>query len=291
MLHTIENEFLKCSIESKGAEIRSLRDKTTGEEYIWQINESIWGSSSPILFPAIGNIKNDKVIFDGKEYAMTKHGIIRNNDQLIFKQLNDSSCSFTLNSSDETLVLYPFDFSFTVEFTLNEKILKMEYKIENESSVPMHFSCGGHTAYACSLNETTQLADYVIEFPIQQNLKTRTLGSSGLLSNNEKEILIENGMLSLSNELFNEDALIFTPIDFDWVRLRKKNKEKGVIVRFPDYPNLALWSKPGADFVCIEPWLGLPDSEDEFLYLTDKTTYKSIMSGSIFKIAIETEIE
>lgn len=291
MLHTIENKFLKCTIESNGAEIRSLKNKSTGEDYIWEIDDSIWGSSSPVLFPAIGNIKEEKIVFEGKEYAMTKHGIIRNNDQLKFKQLKDSSCSFTLNSSEKTLLQYPFDFSFTVEYTLIEKTLKLDFIIENKGSVPMHFSCGGHTAYACPLNKDIQLSDYVIEFPIQKDLKTRRLGLAGLLSDNDKEVILENGTLSLSNNLFNEDALIFTEIDFDWVRLRKRDREKGVIVRFSGYPNLALWSKPGADFVCIEPWLGLPDSENESLDLTKKSTYKSILPKEKFTIGIETEIE
>ncbi|AWH72945.1 hypothetical protein DCS32_01830 [Dokdonia sp. Dokd-P16] len=60
MLHTIQNENLICTITSKGAEIRSLINKETGEEYIWQIDPSVWGSSSPVLFPAIGNVKENK---------------------------------------------------------------------------------------------------------------------------------------------------------------------------------------------------------------------------------------
>lgn len=291
MLHTIENDQLICSIESNGAEIRSLVNKETGQDYIWQINDSIWGSSSPVLFPAIGNIKENKIVYKGKEYAMFKHGIIRNNDQLLYRQESDKSCSFTLNSSEQTLDKYPFQFSFTVIYTLSGRILKMEYLIENKSSDSMSFSCGGHTAYACPLNERTELSDYVIEFPIQHNLKTRKLGPSGLLSNNEKEIMMENGILQLSDTLFNEDALIFEDIDFDWVRLRKKNELKGVIVRFTGYPNLALWSKPLADYVCIEPWLGLPDSESESTDMTEKTTYKTIPPNALFSITIETEVE
>ncbi|WP_107038168.1 aldose 1-epimerase family protein [Brumimicrobium mesophilum] len=291
MLHTIENEHLKCTIESNGAEIRSLKDKNTGEEYIWQINASVWGSSSPVLFPAIGNIKAGKILYKEKEYAMTKHGIIRNNGQLVFIKKSSSCCSFTLISSEKTLEKYPFDFCFTVEYSLIGKRLKMQYHIENKSNVPMQFSCGGHTAYACPIDENVKLSNYVIEFPVQKNLISRKLGPSGLLSNNEKEISIENGILQLTDTLFNEDALIFANIDFDWVRLRKMHEEKGVIVRFTGYPNLALWSKPAADYVCVEPWLGLPDNENESLELTKKSTYKSIDPNTKFSIAIETEIE
>lgn len=291
MLHTIENEKLICIIESNGAEIRSLKNKATGEEYIWQIDNSIWGSSSPVLFPAIGKIKEDKVVFNGKEYLMPKHGIIRNNNQLSFEQNGVSKCAFTLTSSEETLKQYPFKFSFSVEFMLIEKRLIMTYKVENRDSTPMHFACGGHTAYACPLSENIKLSDYVIEFPTSLSLKATTLGASGLLSHNKREIESNEEILPLSDTLFDEDALVFSNIECDWVRLRKKSEKKGIVVRFTDYPHLALWSKPSADYVCIEPWLGLPDGDDESIDLTQKPSYKTIEPDSKFSIVIETEIE
>ncbi len=291
MLHTIQNEHFICEIESIGAEIRSLKNKITEEEYIWQIVESVWGSSSPVLFPAIGKIKEDKIVYEGQDFAMPKHGIIRNNEDLIFKQLGNSSCVFTLNNSEKTLLQYPFKFSFSVEFTLIENRLIMNYIVENQDDIPMHFACGGHTAYACTLCEKVSLSDYVVEFPTKFDFIARTLGSSGLLSNKKRNIKHQEKLLHLSETLFNEDALIFENIDFDWVRLRKKDEKKGIVVRFSGYPNLALWAKPGADYVCIEPWLGLPDSEDESTDLTQKSTYKSIAPSTTFSIAIETEIE
>jgi len=291
MLHTISNDSLTCSIESNGAEIRSLKSKSTGQEYIWQINESIWGSSSPVLFPSIGKIKDDKIVYSNKEYAMPKHGIIRYNNQLAYKQHGISKCAFTLKSSAKTLEQYPFKFQFSVEYELIDRRLIMTYKIENRDSVPMHFACGGHTAYYCPLNKITQLSDYVIEFPAQFDFIADTLGSSGLLSHHKRKIDSTGEILSLTNSLFNDDALIFSEFDFNWVRLRKKNEIKGIIVRFTDYPHLALWSKPGADYVCIEPWLGLPDRENESNDITQKPSYKTIKSNSMFSIAIETEIE
>lgn len=291
MLHTIENEKLICTIESTGAEIRSLKHKESGEEYIWQIDQSIWGSSSPVLFPAIGKIKASKVTFNGKDYALPKHGIIRNNELLSFEQQGMSKGVFNLRSSDKTLQQYPFKFSFSVDFTLIDQRLVMAYSIENLDTVPMHFACGGHTAYACPLSENVSLSDYVIEFPSPLTLNSNTLGASGLLSHHRRRVESTEGILPLSETIFDEDALIFTDIPYDWVRLRKKNEKKGIIVRFKDYPNLALWSKPLADYVCIEPWLGLPDREDESLDLTLKSTYKTIAPGNKFSIAIETEIE
>jgi galactose mutarotase-like enzyme len=291
MLQTIENEYLICTIESVGAEIRSLKDKATGKEHIWQIDPSVWGSSSPVLFPAIGKIKEDKIVYNGADYAMPKHGIIRNNEQLVFEQLSESACIFTLTSSDKTLTQYPYKFTFSVEFTLIEKRLIMNHIVENQDVVPISFACGGHTAYALPLNDNTHLSDYVVEFPAELELIASTLGESGLLSNRKRKIETNGQLLSLSDTLFNEDALILENIECDWIRLRKKTEEKGVLVKFSDYPHLALWAKPGADYVCLEPWLGLPDHEDESIDITQKSTYKTIEPNTTFSIAIETEVE
>ncbi len=291
MLHTIENEKLICIIESNGAEIRSLKNKETGEEYIWQIDESVWGSSSPVLFPAIGKIKGNEILYKEEAFAMPKHGFIRNNDTLSFERKGIANCAFSLTSSAETLKKYPFKFSFSVEYSLVDNRLIMNYNIENQDDVTMHFACGGHTAYACPLNENTKLSDYVIEFPTQFELSASTLGASGLLSNRKRKVESEGKTLPLSDNIFNEDALVFENIACDWVRLRKKSENKGIIVRFKDYPHLALWSKPCADYVCIEPWLGLPDSEEESMDITQKTSYKTIEPATKFLIAIETEIE
>ncbi len=291
MLHTIENDHLICSISSNGAEIRSLKHKATGKEYIWQIDSEVWGSSSPVLFPAIGKIKEDKVLHRGKAYLMPKHGIIRHNDTLHFEQQSATQCTFTLVSSEETLAQYPYEFLFTIAFELKEQRLIVTYHIENKDSEPMPFACGGHTAYACPLNQDTALSDYVIEFPRTVDLKADTLGSSGLLSHHKRHIESKNGVLPLSETLFNDDALIFSNIDYNWVRLRKKEDKKGVVVRFKGYPHLALWSKPAADYVCIEPWLGLPDGEEESIEITQKSTLKTLDPNTSFSIAIETEIE
>jgi len=291
MLHTIENKNLICTIDSNGAEIRSLTDKATGTEYIWQINQSVWGSSSPVLFPAIGKIKENKVTFNGKTYAMPKHGIVRNNNSLSFESKGVSKCAFKLTNSQKTLEQYPFKFSFTVEFELIEKRLIMTYIVENTDSVPMPFACGGHTAYSCPIGKGLTLSDYVVEFPSQHTLNAMILGPSGLLSQKLRKIETNKNVLPLSNTLFNDDALIFSDVKYNWVRLRKKNQKKGVVVRFKNYPHLALWSKPFADYVCIEPWLGLPDLENESIDLAQKSSYKTIEPDTTFSISIETEIE
>ena len=291
MVHYIENDKLICGIESVGAEIRSLIDKETGQEYIWQIDNSIWGSSSPVLFPAIGTIKSNNISYKGVSYAMPKHGMVRNNKRLLFKQISKDRCRFTLISSEETKKQYPFDFRFDIIYELIDNRLVMKFEVENKDEVPMPFVCGGHTAYACPVVKNTLFSDFVIELPTKDSLVSATLGASGLLSNRKRIVTQTNGTIALSKSLFSEDALIFANIDFEWVRLRHKKSTKGVVVRFRGYPHLALWTKQQGDFICIEPWLGLPDGEDEPEDITQKSTFKKLLPKRKFSISIDTEIE
>ncbi len=290
MLHYIENEYLICTIESQGAEIRSLKDKQSGKEYIWQIREEVWASSSPVLFPAIGSIKEGKWRYKGVDYAMPKHGIIRHNDDLVFEQTAPEACHFSLAASDKTRMQYPFNFHFKVEYVLEDRKLKMLYHIQNLGEEPMPFICGGHTAYACPLDEETSLSDYVIDFPGKEELLAETLAASGYLDYKQRRFALENGALRLSDQLFDEDALIFVNVGVNRVSLRKAGESKGLEVHFKGYPHLALWSKPGADYVCIEPWLGLPDREDESIEALQKTTMRILEPRGLFTIGVETVV-
>ncbi|TVZ53359.1 aldose 1-epimerase family protein [Dokdonia sp. Hel_I_53] len=290
-MYSIENDFLTCDISPDGAEIRSLKSKQTGKESIWQVDPTVWRSSSPILFPAIGTIKGDKILYKGVSYDMPKHGIVRDNKNLTFHKKTGESCSFMLSNSQRTLKQYPFAFFFKVTYTLEKHCLQMTYEIHNLDSVDLYFTCGGHTAYACPITSTKKLSDYVIEIPTKKPLKSHMLDPSGLLTSKFRDIEYKNGFLSLSATLFNEDALIFSDIDYNWVRLREKSRKKGIVVHFEGYPNLALWSKPKADYICIEPWLGLPDHINESLDITQKESYKALAPNESYKITIETKIE
>ena len=77
----IKSDFLKARITKKGAEICSIQNKE-GDEYMWNADPDIWSSYAPVLFPLIGALKNGKYAFEGKEYAIPKHGFIRNNKNL-----------------------------------------------------------------------------------------------------------------------------------------------------------------------------------------------------------------
>lgn len=47
---TISNEHLQVKISTKGAEVQSIQDIKTQQEYIWKGDEKWWSGHSPYSF-------------------------------------------------------------------------------------------------------------------------------------------------------------------------------------------------------------------------------------------------
>ncbi len=291
MLHRIENKQLKAEIDTNGAELRSLIDKVSGQEYIWPMNPAVWASSSPLLFPAVGTVKEACVLHQGESYALPKHGIIRHNEGLQFKQMSEHHLIASLASTKASKALYPFDFQFAVHYELLERKLIIRFEIENSSAERLFFNLGGHTAYYCPLKQA-KLSDYKLHFPGKTKLVSETIDkSSMLLGYQQREFMLQHETLALSESLFNEDALIFANIGLDEVFLTGPEGFTGLRLKFKGFPYLALWAKPGADYLCIEPWLGLPDRVDAPLEISQKKNYRGLAPGNKMEYSIETCID
>ena len=89
------------------------------------------------------------------------------------------------------------------------------------------------------------------------------LQSNGIgISRKRHELLVNTDILRLSTNLFDVDALIFRGLKSRAVTLRSKRSKKSVRVEFPSFACLGIWSKPGASYVCVEPWYGIDDFSD-----------------------------
>ena len=63
----------------------------------------------------------------------------------------------------------------------------------------------------------------------------------------------------LDYSLFEKDALIFKELQSKAITILD-NKNPLLRVQFNDFPNLGIWTKSNAPFLCIEPWLGYSDT-------------------------------
>lgn len=260
--YSIENEYLKITVKETGAELCSILNKENNKEYIWQADPKIWGSHAPNLFPIIGVIKDGKYFYEGKEFSVPKHGFIRHNEHIRLKEKSEHQLVFELLYSEETLEMYPFKFDFRIAFTLNGKNIEIGYYIINLDSKPIYYSVGGHPAFNILIFENEKIEDYYLEFDKKMNLNTYLLNDDGLVSSKTRNVLKNDNKIQLTNHIFDNDALIFKNIRSKKVDLMSKRNGKILSVSYKDFKNLGIWAKPGAPYVCIEPWLGIADIED-----------------------------
>lgn len=268
--YSLENEFLKIKVQETGAELCSIINKQNNLEYIWQADPEIWGSHAPNLFPVIGGLKEGKYNFEGADYEMPRHGFIRHNQKIRLKEKSKHQLVFELVYSEETLKIYPFKFDFRIAFTLNGKSVEISHLIINLDSKPMYFSLGGHPAFNIQLFNGEKISDYYLNFHNKMTLDTYLLNEEGLVSSKTNNVLTNDSKLGLTKHLFDNDALIFKNIKSKKVDLVSEKNGKILTMEYLDFKNLGVWAKPGAPYVCIEPWLGIADIEDTDQNLKNK---------------------
>lgn len=256
------NGSITVKISELGAELKSL--KKEGYENMWQGDPQVWSGTSPVLFPMLCALKDNKYILNGEEYNLPKHGFARNK-MFEVEKATDCSATFLLKDDAETIKMYPFRFEFRVIYTLIDDSLRVEYNVKNLNDTTMYFSVGAHEAYTTPEG----IEDYDIIFPQKENFVSVLL-NGGLLQNNTMLIAKNTNILPLYDKYFILDTLIFRDLKSKSCILRNRKTEREIKVEFPDCDYLAFWHKPSAPYLCIEPWSGVPDSENSNYDITKK---------------------
>lgn len=280
MFHTIHSDFLQVSIKQVGMELCSIKNKQTGTEYVWQGNPRYWTGQAPILFPIIGSLKHKKTVINGQQYAIPKHGILRNSTKTKLIHGDTDTVIFQFHWDDETLLLYPFKFVFEVAFQLKGKELEVSHTIRNQGNEEMPYNLGGHPAFNCPAKEGEEYNDYYIEFQYPENEVTWLLGSTGLISDQSKPMLENSSAIRLHGSLFDRDALIFRTLKSNYATLKSDVSGDILRVDFHEFPYLGIWAKPNAPFVCIEPWHGIADHESTSGNFLSKEKLRFLEAGS-----------
>ena len=278
----LENDELKVSLSSKGAELMSIIDKKDQTEYIWQGNPEYWGYHAPHLFPVVGGLNQNSLSVDGNLYPLSRHGFARTST---FRRIESApqQAIFELRYSKETLAAYPYKFEFQVIYFLVNRSLKVVYKVINLDSKDIYFSVGAHPGFNVPFNNETSFEDYYIEFQIDEHLESHQLAANGLFNNERVSVLTEDKKLDLTYDLFKKDALVFKNIQSRSVILKSEKSTKQVKIDFPNFNYLGLWSKSKAPFICIEPWLGCADADGNQLDISKKEAIQQLKHGHVFE--------
>lgn len=280
MLHSITRGKLSASITTLGAELQSLKNTATGEEYIWQGDANYWQDRAPILFPIIGRLKEGQYRFNDQTYQLSKHGFARTADFCI-EQHDPHALSLSLRANDQTKRCYPFDFVLLVTFSLTSDGLTVAYQVTNVGNTVMYFTLGSHPALRLPLDDGA-LSDYFIAFSQKETLDCYFLDNDLLCEKPTKAYLNNESIIPISESLFDQDALIFKNIQSHQIHLKHRHKGLRLTMDTGGAPHFGLWSKPNAPFICFEPWYSHDDPSATSGHLTEKPGMMTLKPGAMF---------
>lgn len=291
-METLSNSILTVQIAEHGAELQSI--KKDGKEYLWQGDAKFWGRRSPVLFPIVGRVWNNKYRHAGNTYEIGQHGFARDMD---FKLTNkeDKGAVYWLESTPDTLGKFPFPFRLLVGYLLEENKITVKWRVENLGAMDMYFQIGAHPAfYFPEFDAATKDRGFFV-FDRKSDLEYIMPTEKGCVSP-ERHVLKLNkeGLMPIDIHTFDCDTYIFDNKQLKKITLLDKKKKPHISLEF-NSPLVALWSPtkthPDCPFVCIEPWYGRCDSVGYSGELKDREWIQKLEPKETFDVEYKIIIE
>ena len=289
MDYILENEYLKVTVTTWGAQVKSVIRKCDGAEHIWQADPAVWGYHAPILFPFCGKLKEGKFEAKGKVYQFpSQHGFARTATHRFVRQ-NDTQIVLELTESEETLAIWPWRFRLVSTFTLEKDTLHHTLTVENRDNEPISFGIGYHPAFAIPFDSQHTIEDYELRFSHLESPICATTAPAGLvgrevyyLGSNIRSIPITAGM-------FDRDSHCMLNLVSHTLGLYEKGTGRGVVCNIENFPYCLIWSKPGVPrFICIEPWNSLPGYADGSCLWSEKPAAATLQPGENWSTTLST---
>ena len=254
----ISSNTLLAEIDPLGAELVRLTTRG-GHELLWDGDAAFWTGHAPILFPIVGMLNQGRYRLNGDIFAMPKHGFARSS---LFELVDcsDDGVTLSIKDSEATRAIYPFAFRLDVNFEIAGSALSVTARVTNRNAQPMPVSFGFHPALRWPLPFGAARSDHRLIFSSDEPAPVRRINSAGLLDVSAHASPVVGRTMWLRDELFVDDAIIFD-------RLQSNALSYGadgfpaIVLTFANLPDLGIWTKPGAGFICLEPWQGYNDPQ------------------------------
>ncbi len=277
MITELKNSFLTVKISTMGAEMKSIQT-SDGKEHLHQ-PDNFWQGQAPVLFPICGSPAEGKITVAGKDYPMKSHGFARFSEFDI-KEKTETSVIFVLNSNSETKLSYPYDFELYITYTLLDNSIDIGYEVINKSTGKMFFSIGSHDGYLCPGG----LGNYEIHFEKNESKKP-IIYETGLVPEENLSTCDGHSVLALTDRLFDDSVtVVYSDVDSSFVTLKSTKTGEETKVSFEGCENLLIWTEPGSEFVCIEPWCGMADFGETHNDISTKLGIHSLEKEGIFEV-------
>lgn len=252
----IASTHLAAGISPDGAEMRSLRT-ASGHDLLWDADARWWDATSPLLFPVIGRLPEAGVLIAGRRYAMPMHGFAQARRFELVAAKADRA-TWRLVDDEVSRAIYPFAFELVVDYAVRAETLTIAVSARNTGETAMPASAGFHPGFRWPLAGLGSKDDYRVRFA-EPEVGTVWRGSRGLRLPEKVASPVQGRDLLLREAEFATGAFVFEGLRSQSVDYCC-GERRLLTVGFTGCPNLALWMKPGGDFLCIEPWNGLPQT-------------------------------
>ncbi|MFN3433045.1 MAG: aldose 1-epimerase family protein [Sphingomonas sp.] len=287
-LVTIRSDALTAAINPLGAELTHLRD-AEGRELMTNADPAFWTGHAPILFPVVGMPFEETIRVDGTAYPMKKHGFARHS-RFAVADRTDDSVTFVLTDDAATRAAYPFAFRLSLTYALAGATLSVTARIANPGTGPLPASFGFHPAFAWPLPYGRDRADHRILFDSDEPGDLRVIAADGTIATAHRASPLVGRTLALRDDLFTDDALVWDHVRSQGVVYGAEGAPQ-LRIAFPDTPMLGIWTKPGAAYICVEPWHGIADPEGYTGDFRDKPGVFTVPAGGETRIAMQVTLE
>lgn len=250
-------ERISVTIRHQGAEPVSIRDED-GHEYLWS-GDDPWRRHAPVLFPSICRVPDDRIRVGDETFPMPQHGFARDLPWSVVDSANDR-VSLVLVADDETRKSYPFDFALAATYVTAGRTLTTTYTVENRGDQPMPFSLGSHPAFVWPLDDDQPRSMHQIRFDEAETAPARRVVDN-LLTPDHFDNPAWDRVITLNDSWFTEGAVIMPEVASRGL-VYSSGQGRQIRLTWEGFTGITLWSVPGAKFVCIEPWRGLPAPTD-----------------------------
>jgi galactose mutarotase-like enzyme len=276
---SITSGGLTARIDPRGAQLSSLKTQDSNE-LLWNGDSAVWAGRAPLLFPIVGVLAGGVYRLGSKTYPLSRHGFARDKT-FALQSSTPSSAVFRLPADESTYSVYPFRFELDVSYEISGATLSLTAAIRNLGESDMPASFGYHPGFRWPLPFGEPRAAHFIEFETDEPAAVRRIDPAGLLTPVRHPTPIADRRLALTDALFEPDVLIFDRIKSRSVSYGSHQGPR-LRIGFFDASYLGVWTKPGARFICIEPWHGITDPEGFSGDFTHKPGVRVLKGGEAF---------
>jgi galactose mutarotase-like enzyme len=285
---SIASPLLSAEINPFGAELWSLRN-AGGRDLLWDGDPAWWTGRAPLLFPIVGRVPDDRFIHDGRTFELPRHGFARRRLFDVVRQ-EPALARFRLSADAQTQAVYPFDFVLEAEFAVQGAELRTTVSVANRGPAAMPATFGFHPAFRWPLPDAGERFEHAIVFEQDEPGPLRRLDAAGLLAPARLPTPIEGRRLALDDAQFVDDAMIF---DSPRSRSLIYGGQGGpsLTISWTGMSHLGIWTKPGAPYLCIEPWHGMSAQADASSALAERSDLLHLAPGASAEFSMSLRID